>query len=45
MKEYKELLDTGGITQEEYDAKKRVPLNQPEQNYPVEYEAQGYHDN
>lgn len=31
LKEYKELLDTGVITQEEYNAKKQVLLTQPEQ--------------
>lgn len=31
LKAYKELLDTGIITQEEYNAKKQVLLTQPEQ--------------
>lgn len=29
LKEYKELLDTGVITQEEYNAKKQALLTQP----------------
>lgn len=40
LKEYKELLDTGVITQEEYNAKKQVLLTQPEHVAP-EATAQG----